>query len=141
MDREPLGIWSMELRTGEPGEVRDAAAELDSLGWGGLAPHQAVVLERDPDIARATARDGIGMHIGFSAYQANLRRLGFGDDDLFPGDRLVAWGDLEAIGARLAAHHAAGADHIALHGLSRSDGPPVRTAWRELSCLLPQQAA
>jgi probable F420-dependent oxidoreductase len=107
-----------------------------------LAPHQAVVLESDPQSARATAREGIGMYIGFPSYQANLRRLGFGDRDLVPGgsdrliDRLVAWGDLDAIAARLAEHHDAGADHVALQVLSATDATGVRVAWRELSSLL-----
>ncbi|MER5917763.1 TIGR03620 family F420-dependent LLM class oxidoreductase [Streptomyces sp. NPDC001982] len=30
------GLWSIELRTADPGEVTDAAAELDELGWGAL---------------------------------------------------------------------------------------------------------
>ena len=31
-----VGIWSMELRGGDRGEVADAAAELDEAGWGAL---------------------------------------------------------------------------------------------------------
>ncbi|MFJ5018163.1 TIGR03620 family F420-dependent LLM class oxidoreductase [Streptomyces griseoluteus] len=31
-----VGIWSIELRMGDPGEVREAAAELDELGYGAL---------------------------------------------------------------------------------------------------------
>lgn len=31
-----LGLWSVELRTGDPGQIRDAAAELDELGYGTL---------------------------------------------------------------------------------------------------------
>jgi probable F420-dependent oxidoreductase len=30
------GIWSIELRTADPGEIADAAAELDELGFGAL---------------------------------------------------------------------------------------------------------
>ena len=30
------GIWSFELRMGDPGKIRDAAAELDEMGWGAL---------------------------------------------------------------------------------------------------------
>jgi probable F420-dependent oxidoreductase len=30
------GIWSAELRVGDHGEIREAAAELDALGWGTL---------------------------------------------------------------------------------------------------------
>lgn len=31
-----IGIWSMELRGGEPGQAADAAAELDDLGFGAV---------------------------------------------------------------------------------------------------------
>jgi probable F420-dependent oxidoreductase len=107
-----------------------------------IAPHQAVVLETDPAKARAIARRGIGMFIGFPSYQANLRRLGFGDDDLIPGgsDRLidatVAWGSVDDIGRRVQEHWEAGADHVALQVLSADRGLP-RSEWRELSALLP----
>ena len=114
-----------------------------------IAPHQAVVLDRDPARARAAARAGIGMFIGFPAYQANLRRLGFTDDDLVPGgsDRLIdavtAWGDLNDVARRIREHLDAGADHVALHVLTSDPddraGMP-REQWRELAALLPDLA-
>ncbi|MGY5036149.1 TIGR03620 family F420-dependent LLM class oxidoreductase [Streptomyces sp. 900116325] len=36
MDVGRTGIWSIELRTADPGAVQDAAAELDALGFGAL---------------------------------------------------------------------------------------------------------
>jgi len=36
IDLGKVGIWSMELRFGDPGETREAAAELDDLGFGAL---------------------------------------------------------------------------------------------------------
>jgi probable F420-dependent oxidoreductase len=36
MELGPTGIWSIELRMGDPAEIQDAAAELDALGWGTL---------------------------------------------------------------------------------------------------------
>jgi probable F420-dependent oxidoreductase len=110
-----------------------------------IAPHQAVVVDTDPDRARATARAGVGMFIGFPAYQNNLRRLGFDDSDFVPGgsDRLidatVAWGSWDQIHDRLGEHLAAGADHVAVHVLG-SDGPPL-AHWRELAALMPSLAA
>ncbi len=106
-----------------------------------IAPHQAVVLDTDADRARATAREGIGMYIGFPAYQNNLRRLGFGEGDLVPGgsDRLidatVAWGSVDDIHRRLQEHFAAGADHVAVHVLGGEDLQLAQ--WRELATLLP----
>ncbi|MGN9917300.1 TIGR03620 family F420-dependent LLM class oxidoreductase [Micromonospora palomenae] len=112
-----------------------------------VAAHLAVVLDRDPDRARAAARDGIGMFIGFPAYRSNLARLGFTEEDLVPGgsdrliDALVAWGDLDRIAGRVQAQLDAGADHVTLHVLQpatpeRTDLP--RKQWRELAALLPQ---
>lgn len=112
------------------------------LGERGLvAPHLAVVLETDPAKARQIARAGIGMFIGFPSYQANLRRLGFTDDDLVPGgsdrliDRVVAWGSLDDIRRRIDEHIAAGADHLALHVLTGQRRLP-RAEWAELSSLV-----
>ena len=63
------------------------ASERARVGAGPfIAPHQAVVLETDPVKARATARAGIGMALGFPTYRDNLRRLGFGEDDLAEGE-------------------------------------------------------
>jgi len=36
MDLGRTGIWSFELRMGDAGMIRDAAAELDEMGWGAL---------------------------------------------------------------------------------------------------------
>jgi probable F420-dependent oxidoreductase len=107
-----------------------------------IAPHQAVVLDTDPARARAAARDGIGMVIGFPAYQNNLRRLGFTDDDLVPGgsdrliDAVVAWGTVDDIRRRVQAHLDAGADHVALHVLGGRGDLPL-PQWRQLAELLP----
>jgi probable F420-dependent oxidoreductase len=110
-----------------------------------IAPHLAVVLDRDPARARAAARDGIGMFIGFPAYRDNLTRLGYGEDDLIPGgsdrliDALVAWGDLGDVAARIQAHLDAGADHVTLHVLRPDAGADLpRHQWRELATLLPR---
>jgi probable F420-dependent oxidoreductase len=106
-----------------------------------IAPYLAVTLETDPRRARDTLRRFIGAFIGFPTYQANLRRLGFGDDDLIPGgsDRLIdavtAWGTTEQIAAKIADHIAAGADHVALNVVSAESGLPLRE-WRELGSLL-----
>ena len=106
-----------------------------------VAPHLAVVLETDPTRARRIARAGIGMFIGFPSYQANLRRLGFGDDDLVPGgsdrliDSVVAWGTLDDIGRRVSDHFDAGADHLALHVLTGERRLPSPD-WSALAALL-----
>jgi probable F420-dependent oxidoreductase len=118
------------------------AAGRELLGAGPkLAPYQAVVLEEDPDKARAAARDFLGAFLTMDHYVKSLQRQGFTDADLTNGgsdrliDGVVAWGGLEAIGTRLRAHHDAGADHVCLHVLATADGFP-RREWRELAALI-----
>ncbi|GII27670.1 TIGR03620 family F420-dependent LLM class oxidoreductase [Planotetraspora mira] len=117
------------------------AATRESLGRGPtLAPYQAVVLDGDPGRARATARGFLGPFLTMDHYARSLRRQGFADEDLAGGgsdrliDGVVAWGEVEAIAGRLAEHHDAGADHVALHVL-RADGAFPRREWRELAPL------
>jgi probable F420-dependent oxidoreductase len=105
-----------------------------------LAPYQAVVLEQDPDTARAAARGFLGGFLGMAHYARSLRAQGFTDDDLAVGgsdrliDAVVAWGDTEAIAKRIQAHHDAGADHVAMHVLASPQGFP-RRQWCELAPL------
>ncbi|MFD7818706.1 TIGR03620 family F420-dependent LLM class oxidoreductase [Streptomyces sp. NPDC059785] len=111
------------------------------LGTGPLlAPYQAVVVDRDADRARATARSFLAPFIGMAHYAGSLLRQGFTESDLAGGgsdrliDAVVARGDVEAIGKRVRAHHDAGADHVALHVIGGRPGLP-RAQWRELAPL------
>jgi probable F420-dependent oxidoreductase len=105
-----------------------------------LAPEQMVVLDTDPSSAREVARAGMSVYLRAPNYVNNLRRLGFGDEDWAdhknPSDRLVdaivAWGDVDALAARVKAHHDAGADHVCVQVL-RADRELPRTEWRELA--------
>ncbi|HEY3502206.1 MAG TPA: LLM class F420-dependent oxidoreductase [Actinocatenispora sp.] len=103
-----------------------------------LAPEQKVVLSTDPAEARAVGRARLAGYLALPNYLASLRRLGFGDDDVADGgsdrlvDALVAWGDADAIAARVAEHRAAGADHVALQVLTAHGGLPL-AEWRALA--------
>ena len=105
-----------------------------------LAPEQMVVLESDPSVARAIGRASISFYLRAPGYLANLRRLGFSDDDWAdpkaPSDRLVdaivAWGGVDAAVARVREHHDAGADHVAVQVL-RGDRELPLAEWRELA--------
>jgi len=105
-----------------------------------LAPEQMVVLESDPSAARAIGRASISFYLRAPGYLANLRRLGFSDDDWAdpkaPSDRLVdaivAYGDVETVAARVREHHDAGADHVAVQVL-RGDRAIPMTEWQELA--------
>ncbi|MFM8303585.1 MAG: LLM class F420-dependent oxidoreductase [Actinomycetota bacterium] len=106
-----------------------------------LAPEQKVILETDPTTAREIARANITGYLSLPNYANNLRRLGFTEEDITQcSDRLVdaivAWGDVEAVRARVQAHHDAGADHVCLQVLPFDDPTRIRRDWRELAAAL-----
>jgi probable F420-dependent oxidoreductase len=104
-----------------------------------LAPEQAVVLSSDADEARAVARGHMATYLGLPNYTNNLRRLGWGDEDLEPPgsdrlvDAIVAWGDEQAVVDRVRAHHDRGADHVALQVLPLDGTSVPMDDWRHLS--------
>ncbi|HZN15529.1 MAG TPA: LLM class F420-dependent oxidoreductase [Acidimicrobiales bacterium] len=103
-----------------------------------LAPEQPVVLDADPDRARAAGRAHMAGYLGLPNYRNNLLRLGFTDDDVNGGgsdrlvDSVVAWGDVDAIASRVQDHRDAGADHVCVQVLGDPMSFP-RDAWRELA--------
>jgi probable F420-dependent oxidoreductase len=103
-----------------------------------VATEQAVVLETDPERARSLARGHLEIYLQLPNYTNNLARLGFSDDDIAGGgsdrlvDALVAWGDEEAIRARIDEHREAGADQVLVQAISGRDGLP-REEWRRLA--------
>jgi probable F420-dependent oxidoreductase len=114
------------------------------LGTGPLiAAEQGVVLETDPDTARAIAREALAGYLMLPNYTNNFRRLGFTADDIAGGgsdrlvDALIAWGDEEAIRARVQEHHDAGANHVCVQVLTAKGGAPRGPApldqWRRLA--------
>jgi len=106
-----------------------------------LAPEVKVALEEDAAAARALARKHLAIYLTLPNYTNNLRRFGFGDDDLTPpgSDRLVdavvAWGNGVAVRKRVKEHLDAGADHVCVQLLSDEPGLP-RAGWRELASAL-----
>jgi probable F420-dependent oxidoreductase len=103
-----------------------------------LAPAQMVVLDPDPVAALGLARRSVARYLRLPNYVNNLRRLGFGEDDVAEGgsDRLVralaALGDSEAR-ARLQEHLDAGADHVAALVLAEEPEGLPRTRFRRLA--------
>jgi probable F420-dependent oxidoreductase len=94
-----------------------------------LCPEQMVLRETDATKARAVARENMKIYLGLPNYQNNLKWLGYEDADFADGgsdrlvDAIVAWGDDDAIAARIRAHHDAGADHVCIQPF-RPDGGP-----------------
>ena len=104
-----------------------------------VAPEQGLVLETDPDKARPIARTFLERYMGLPNYSNNWRRLGFGDDDLADGgsdrlvDALIAWGDEEALAARVQEHRDAGASHVCVQVLTDQSPAFPRDEWRRLA--------
>jgi probable F420-dependent oxidoreductase len=100
--------------------VLDAAADV----VGGARPLLCVtlpcVLATDPADARAAARAYLQPYLRTPNYQAAWVEQGFEEADwALPGsdrmvDAMVAWGDADALRARLGELQAAGADHVAI---------------------------
>ncbi|MFC4595811.1 TIGR03620 family F420-dependent LLM class oxidoreductase [Sphingobium tyrosinilyticum] len=125
---------------------RHSAAAREIMGPDALiAPHQNVILESDAATARAWARGMLSAYLNLPNYMNNWLRDGFSQQEIDDvNDRLVdslfAWGDLDAIAARIQEHFDAGADHVALHVTSANglaagidEHMPI---WRELAKLL-----
>jgi len=105
-----------------------------------LVVGQFVIIEPDPEQARALARGLLGsMTARGGGYAANLHRMGFAEDEIAQlSDRLVdavvAWGDLDAVAPRVAAHLRAGADQVALSVVSAAPpGALPVSQWRQLA--------
>jgi probable F420-dependent oxidoreductase len=89
-----------------------------------LCPEVWVLLEKDPSTARRAAREALSRYLQLENYVNSWRREGFGDEDLAGGgserllDAMVAWGDEDAIRARIREHWDAGADHVCIQAIS-----------------------
>lgn len=106
-----------------------------------LAPEQKVVLETDPEIARAVARDYLASYLRLSNYTSNLKRLGYTDDDFTDGgsdrlvDALVLHGTAVEIAEGLTAHLEAGADQVVIQQLGK-EGPDLLPGYEALATVL-----
>jgi probable F420-dependent oxidoreductase len=103
-----------------------------------LAPEQKVVVDTDPERARAIGRPAVqNPYLKLRNYTTNLLRLGWTEDDIDGGgsdrliDALAVHGDAATAAAGLTAHLDAGADHVCAQVLT-ADGDPL-PALRELS--------
>lgn len=121
--------------------VEHTAIARAALGAGPLlAPEQGVVLAIDAAEARMIAREHTRHYLALEHYRNNLRRMGWSEADVAGDgsdglvDAVVAWGDVSAIQARVAAHLAAGADHVSVQVLN---GPPHRFPMDELRQMAP----
>jgi probable F420-dependent oxidoreductase len=123
-----------------PDHTAKARSVLGSDRW--LLPEQAVVLETNPDQARAIARRHISRYLDLPNYLNNWRRLGFNDDD-FAGqgsdrlvDALVAWGDVDRVRKSVKEHLDAGADHVCIQVFDVEPHSLPLRQWRMLAAAM-----
>jgi probable F420-dependent oxidoreductase len=108
-----------------------------------LLVEQKVMLESDPERARAVGR---GLVTGFAAmpnYRNSLKRMGFGEEDWSGGgsdraaDALLAWGDEAAIRRRIQKHWDAGADQVSIQVMPKAGGLLTAEDEKVLELLAP----
>jgi probable F420-dependent oxidoreductase len=96
--------------------VEHTAFARDRLGEGKLlAVELAVVLAGDEAAAREAAGPYLSHYLALDNYRRNLDRFGIGETNAF--EKLVAWGDADAIAALVREHLDAGADHVCVQPL------------------------
>jgi probable F420-dependent oxidoreductase len=105
-----------------------------------LGVEQAVVLDADADRGRELATAHVAGYVSMAPHQqANVRRLGFGDEDILGGpsrrlvDAIVAHGDIGTIQKRVQEHLDAGADHVCIQVLTADPAALPLREWRELA--------
>jgi probable F420-dependent oxidoreductase len=104
-----------------------------------LAPEQGVILTDDPVAGRELARANVALYLGLPNYVANFERMGFDERDWAGGpsdrlvDALIVYGDEATIAERVAAHLAAGADHVCVQVIGMTDEALAVEQWRRLA--------
>ena len=113
------GAHTYMVTTEHTAEARDA------LGVGPLLiVEQSLVISSDDVEARGLAREHLSWYLGQPIYQGSLLAQGFSEADLADGgsdhlvDSLVAWGSVDEVESRVAAHLRNGADQVLLHPVS-----------------------
>lgn len=108
-----------------------------------LLPEQTAILCENRDQAREIGTEWLRSYLALPNYANNLLRCGFTPDDIASvSDRLfdaiIAWGEPEAVTARIAEHRAAGADHVCVQVLDADPRAFPRDQWRRLAAALRQ---
>jgi probable F420-dependent oxidoreductase len=148
MDLGRAGIWSTELRYGDPGEIRDAAAELEELGWSalwvpsvmdaGVLAASERLLEATTTITVATGVLNLWMHEP-AEVAAEAARL----DTAHPGRFLLGIGVSAPVSAQSVGREFSRPLAVLgayLDQLDRAD-PPVLASQRLLAALGPKMLA
>jgi len=124
-----------------PEHTAFARKQMGASAW--LCVEQKVLLETDPQKARALGRAAAAIYLGLENYRNNWKRLGFSESDLANGgsdrfiDATIAWGDVGAIQKRIRAHQEAGASHVCIQPINPA-GVPLPD-WKALEALAPSR--
>lgn len=93
----------------------------------GLFVEQKVMLTDDSALARETGAKVLKFYARAPGYRNAWLRMGFTEEDI-DGlsdklvDGLIAWGDVDAVEARISEHAEAGATHVCIHPLHPMEG-------------------
>ena len=123
-----------------PENTRRSREIMGEDAW--LCPEQKVLLESDPEKARARARQAMAGPLTMPNYRKNLMRAVFSEAELDDGgadrviDAVVAWGDEDALVERFEQHRDAGATHVCIQPLDIDD--PARPSLATLERLAPR---
>jgi probable F420-dependent oxidoreductase len=108
-----------------------------------LAPEQGVILETDPAKARKLALKALTHYRRLPNYRNSWLHLGFTEEEIENDDErlidgLFAIGTVDAVGARVNAHLAAGADHVCMQLIHPGglDASAALQGWRKLAKLI-----
>jgi probable F420-dependent oxidoreductase len=107
-----------------------------------LATEQAVIFASTREQARAIGEPHTAIYLRLPNYRNNLIRLGWTEEQLAQPpadalfDALIAWGDDEAIEARIEEHFKAGADQVVVQPLTAEPTRPYVDEVRRLGAIL-----
>lgn len=114
----------------------------ERLGDAVLAVEQTAVLDTDEARSTEIARAFASRYLGLPNYANNLRRLGWGEEDVAGSgsqrllDAVIVRGDAAAIVARVREHLDAGADHVCVQLRGQSSKDVCLPAFAELAAAL-----
>ena len=125
------------------GHVREVRRILGPAPF--LAADLPVVLAGDMASARTIGNRHLANYVGSANYRNNLLRIGWseadvekpGSDKLF--DAIVAWGDLDRIGGKVAERFEAGADQVVLNLVAADPSTPPLAELRLLARLIQER--
>jgi len=84
-----------------------------------LCVEQKVCMTTDPEAGRTKAAEQLGIYSRLPNYRNSWKRMGFTEEQIATNDAafvdaVFAWGDADALQARVDAHYAAGATHVCI---------------------------